>query len=97
MIATSQIIQVPEEFSSKWQSSYLITTLRGLSIHRVVFDENYSRVITMEKIRIGKRIRDIAYNKKYNSFLSFHALWGDLGHAFNKCAKHHRSKYLSPS
>ena len=34
-----------------------------------MFDENYSRVITMEKMRIGKRIRDIAYNKKYNSFL----------------------------
>tara|TARA_B110000196_G_C20827105_1_gene511972 strand:+ start:202 stop:351 length:150 start_codon:yes stop_codon:yes gene_type:complete len=25
--------------------------------------------IMMEKIRIGKRIRDIAYNKKYNLFL----------------------------
>ena len=23
----------------------------------------------MEKMRIGKRIRDIAYNKKYNSFI----------------------------
>ena len=26
-------------------------------------------MITTEKIRIGKRIRDITYNKKYNSFL----------------------------
>ena len=34
-----------------------------------MFDENYSRIITMEKMRIGKRIRDIAYNKKYNSFI----------------------------
>jgi len=68
-IAISQIIRVPEAFSPRWKNSYLITTLRGVSIYRVVFDENYSRVITMEKMRIGKRIRDIAYNKKYNSFL----------------------------
>ena len=68
-IAISQIIRVPEEFSPRWQNSYLITTLRGVAIYRIVFDENYSRVITMEKMRIGKRIRDIAYNKKYNSFL----------------------------
>ena len=67
-IAISQIIQVPEEFSSRWQNSYLITSLKGLSIYRVVFDENYSRIITMEKIKIGKRIRDISYNKKYNCF-----------------------------
>ena len=68
-VAISQIIKVPEEFSPKWQDSYLITTLKGVSIYRVIFDEKYSRVITKEKIRIGKRIRDITYNKKYNSFL----------------------------
>ena len=76
-IAISQIIQVPEEFSSRWQNSYLITSLKGLSIYRVVFDENYSRIITMEKIKIGKRIRDISYNKKYNCF--FLALENESG------------------
>ena len=68
-VALSQIIKVPESFSSKWKNNYLITSLRALSIYRIMFDENYSRIITMEKIRIGKRIRDIAYNKKYNLFL----------------------------
>ena len=68
-IAISQIIQVPVAFSPRWPNSYLVTTLNGVSIYRVVFDENYSRIITMEKMRIGKRIRDIAYNKKYNLFL----------------------------
>ena len=68
-IGISQIIKVPQSFSPKWQDNYLITSLRALSIYRVKFDKNYSRIITMEKIRIGKRIRDIAYNKKYNSFL----------------------------
>ena len=68
-IGISQIIKVPQSFSPKWQDNYLITSLRALSMYRVKIDKNYSRIITMEKIRIGKRIRDIAYNKKYNSFL----------------------------
>ena len=68
-IAISQIIKVPEEFSSRWKNNYLITTLRSLSLFRVIFDDKYSRIINMEKITVGKRIRDIAYNKKYNSFL----------------------------
>ena len=68
-IAISQIIKVPDEFSIEWQNSYLITTLKDVSIYRVIFDKKYSRVITMEKMRIGKRIRDITYNKKYNSFI----------------------------
>jgi hypothetical protein len=68
-IGISQIIKVPEEFSSKWKNNYLITSLRGLSLYRVQLDDKFSRIITMEKIRIGKRIRDISYNKKYNSFI----------------------------
>ena len=68
-IGISQIIKVPELFSKKWQNNYLITSLRGLSVYRVTFDSNFSRIITMEKIRVGKRIRDIAYNKKYNIFI----------------------------
>jgi hypothetical protein len=40
-IAISQIIQVPVAFSPRWPNSYLVTTLNGVSIYRVVFDENY--------------------------------------------------------
>ena len=68
-IGISQIIKVPQSFSPIWQNNYLLTSLRALSIYRVKFDKNYSRIITIEKIRVGKRIRDIAYNKKYNLFL----------------------------
>ena len=68
-IGISQIIKVPEEFTPEWPNSYLVTSLKRGVIYRVVFDKNYSRIITMERMRIGKRIRDIAYNKKYKSFL----------------------------
>jgi hypothetical protein len=79
-IGISQIIKVPESFSKKWDRSYLITSLRSLSIYRVIFDEKYSRIITMEKIRVGKRIRDINYNEKYNTFfLALENESGDVG------------------
>jgi len=79
-IGISQIFQVPKEFSLKWQNNYLVTSLRARSIYRVTFDENYTRIITMEKIKIGKRIRDIAYNKKYNCFfLALEDETGSLG------------------
>lgn len=35
------------------------------SLYRMTFDENYSRLITYEKIFIGKRIRDIVYGAKH--------------------------------
>ena len=54
-IAITQIIKVPEEFSPKWKNSYLIASLRNLSLYRVVFDENYSRIIIAEKMIIGKK------------------------------------------
>ena len=49
-------------------------------MYRVIFDEQYSRIITMEKIRVGKRIRDINYNKKSNTFsLALENKNGDIG------------------
>ena len=68
-IAISQIIKVPENFSPKWKNNYLVSSLRSLSLFRIIFDDKFSKIITMEKITIGKRIRDIAYNKKHNCFL----------------------------
>lgn len=68
-IGISQIIETPKEFSKRWTNSYLVTSLKGSSIYRIIFNESFDKIITMEKIRVGKRIRDIVYNKKYNFFL----------------------------
>jgi len=68
-IGISQIIESPKKFSKRWTNSYLVTSLKGSSIYRVIFNENFDKIITMEKIKVGKRIRDIVYNKKYNFFL----------------------------
>ena len=67
-IGISQLIEVPKNFSKRWQNNYLITSLRKKSIFRVTFDKKFSRVISMEQINIGKRIRDISYNKNGKFF-----------------------------
>ena len=63
-IAISEIIELDNNFSKKWQDNYLISSLRAGSIFRVKFDENFEKVIFYEKIKVGKRIRDIAYDKQ---------------------------------
>ena len=47
----------------------LITSLNGRSIYRAILSEDNNKVISMEKIFIGKRIRDIVYNKNNNMFI----------------------------
>jgi len=68
-IGISQIIEVKKEFLDKWKNNILISSLRNRSLYRVVFDDNYERLISMERIHIGKRIRDISYNEYQNAFL----------------------------
>jgi hypothetical protein len=62
-IAPSQLIEIDENFSKKWNKTILLSTLKGKSLYRLTFDESYSRIITYEKIFVGKRIRDIIYSK----------------------------------
>ncbi len=68
-IGINQIIKIPNNFSKFWNESFLITSLNGRSIYRLVLDKSFSKVLSMEKIFIGKRIRDIIYNKQNNIFL----------------------------
>lgn len=68
-IGINQIIKIPNDFSKFWSNNYLITSLNGRSIYRAILSENNNKVISMEKIFIGKRIRDIVYNKKNNIFI----------------------------
>ena len=51
-------------FSERWKDNVILSTLKSQSLYRITFDESYSRIITYEKIRIGKRIRDVVYDEK---------------------------------
>ena len=68
-IGISQIIDLENNFSKKWQNNFLISSLWGQSIYRIKFDDTYNKVLFIEKIRIGNRIRDINYNKKNKKIL----------------------------
>ena len=68
-IGISQLIEVPDNFSKFWKDNYLITSLRDQSLFSIKFDEDYNKIIYMEKILIGKRIRDISYDHNNKAFL----------------------------
>jgi len=68
-IGISQIIKVEKEFASKWENSFLITSLNGGVIYRVVFNYDYTKIIFSEEIKIGKRIRDIIYAPMQKFFI----------------------------
>ena len=49
-------------FTPEWQDNYLISSLQYKHLLRVKFSKNKDRVIFIEQIFIGERIRDLAYN-----------------------------------
>jgi len=61
-LGISELIFLPDQFDPKWQNSILVTTLNDRSIHRVKFqNEKFDKILYVEKIYIGERIRDIKY------------------------------------
>ena len=78
-VGISEIINVPETFSKYWYNNFLITSLNGNSIYRVKFDDGFNKILFLEKIFIGERIRDIKFNKKLNSFVLALEESGSLG------------------
>ena len=70
-IAISEIIKIPKNFYpyNDLTNIFYVTSLNGRSIYFIRFDKDYKRLIFIEKIFIGERIRDIIYLKNLNSFL----------------------------
>ena len=68
-IGISEIIQIPNSFSKKWIDNFIVSSLFGRSIYRIKFDKEFNKVIYVEKIYIGERIRDIKYFETQNLIL----------------------------
>tara|TARA_B100001121_G_scaffold260266_1_gene239688 strand:+ start:1379 stop:2656 length:1278 start_codon:yes stop_codon:yes gene_type:complete len=68
-IGISEIIRIPDSFSKYWLNNYLVSSLNGRSLYRIKFDEKFSKILFLEKIYIGERIRDIKFLKKNNSLI----------------------------
>ena len=78
-IGISEIIKLPNNFSNMWEDNFLISSLNGKKLHRVKFDQEYTKMIYSEEIYIGDRIRDLLYNTKEQKIILALELTGSLG------------------
>ena len=78
-IGISEIIKLENTFSNKWKDNYLVGSLNGNHIYRLKFDNNFNKIIYMEKIFIGERIRDLMFFKNRNLILLALESYGNLG------------------
>ena len=79
-IGISELILLPNTFNKKWNNNALITSLNGRSIYRAQFqDDKYDKILYLEKIYIGERIRDIKYLKKLNLIILALETTGNVG------------------
>ena len=60
-IGISEIEKISNNFSEYWIDNFLVTSLNGRTIFRIKFDNNFEKVIYMEPMYLGERIRDIKY------------------------------------
>mgnify|MGYP000011478046 FL=1 len=78
-VGISELISLPNSFSKKWIDNFLVTSLYGRSIFRIKLNKNFNKVIFIEKIFIGERIRDIKYSNSHNMILLAFEEKGQLG------------------
>ena len=45
--------------------------LNSLSIHQIVFDDDYDKIVYEDKIKLNNRVRDILFIPKENLILGF--------------------------
>ena len=66
-VGISELIFLPNSFHADWKDNVIVSSLNGRSIFRIKFsDKNFDKVIYIEKIFIGERIRDIKYSEYQN-------------------------------
>jgi glucose/arabinose dehydrogenase len=68
-LAVTEIIKLGNNFTNEWQDNYLIGTLNGRQLLRVKFSQDKSKVIYIEKIFIGERIRDLLYDEQSKTII----------------------------
>ena len=78
-IGISEIIKLPNNFANFWQDNFLIGSLNKKILYRVKFDEQFSKIIYLEEIFIGDRIRDILYLENEKIILLTLEMSGAIG------------------
>jgi hypothetical protein len=78
-IGISEIIKLPKSFSIFYDSHYVIASLNSRSIYFARFDEQINKILSLEKIFIGQRIRDLKYYEKSRSLFLALEDEGEIG------------------
>ena len=78
-IGISEIEKIPNDFSKYWQNNYLISSLNGRALYRILFDDNFTKVIYLERIPVPERVRDLKYIPEIKSFILAFESSGSLG------------------
>ncbi len=78
-IGISEIIKLPNNFSNFWQDNFLIGSLNKKILYRVKFDEQFDKIIYIEDIFIGDRIRDVLYLENEKIILLSLEISGSIG------------------
>lgn len=66
-IGVSQLVKLPQDTIPGCFNCVIVSSLNGRAIFIVNFADGYERVIYLEKVLVGERIRDIHYDKSENS------------------------------
>ena len=80
----TQIIKIGKNFSNKWENNYLIGSLNSKHLYKIKFNRSYSKVLFIEKIFIGERIRDLFYLEDQRKILIAMEESGSIGIIKNK-------------
>lgn len=84
-LGISEILMLKNNFSNFFKRDVLtISTLGAKSIFFASFDDNFSRILSMEKIFLNERVRDLKYHKNSNSILLAFEENGELGILFSE-------------
>ena len=65
-IGITEIIRLPNSFSEHFQNNFILSSLYGRHIFRIKFDDAFNKIIYLEDIFVGERIRDLKFDDKLN-------------------------------
>ena len=78
-IGISEIIKLPNTFSKHFQDNFILSSLYGRHLYRIKFDSLFNRILYIENIYIGERIRDLKFHNKLNLIILAFEENGEIG------------------
>lgn len=68
-IGISELVEIPNNFwkNKNFKNIFFVSSLNGNSIYQVKLNNEFERIILVEKLFIGQRIRDLLINRDNNS------------------------------